>query len=88
MIIIHVDGSIQSLSVQSPQDFPAQSALSNGDSIHVIYNGDRLLIIDSTSLSNPILRPSLLFDGIFLAIAAGACLVLARNFQVMGFDAW
>ena len=88
VIIIHVDGSIQSLSIQSPQDFPAQSALSNGDSIHVIYNGDRLLIIDSTSLSNPILRPSLLFDGIFLAIAAGACLVLARNFQVMGFDAW
>ena len=88
VIILDVDGSIQSLSVESSEDFPAQSAISNGNNIHVIYNGDRLLVIDSTSLSNPILRPSLLFDGIFLAIATGACLVLARNFHVMGFDAW
>ena len=88
VVILDSDGSVQSLSVESPEDFSSQSAVSNGDTIHVIYNGDRLLVIDSTALSNPILRPSLLFDGIFLAIAAGACLVLARNFQVMGFDAW
>ena len=88
VIILDADGSVQSLSVESPEDFSSQSAVSNGDTIHVIHNGDRLLVIDSTSLTNPILRPSLLFDGIFLAIAAGACLVLARNFQVMGFDAW
>ena len=88
VVILDSDGSVQSLSVESPEDFSSQSAVSNGNTIHVIYNGDRLLVIDSTALSNPILRPSLLFDGIFLAIAAGACLVLARNFQVMGFDAW
>ncbi|MEC7436830.1 MAG: hypothetical protein VYB27_07085, partial [Candidatus Thermoplasmatota archaeon] len=88
VVILDSDGSIQSLSVESPEDFSPQSAVMNGDTIHVIYNGDRLLVIDSTALSNPILRPSLLFDGIFLSIAAGACLVLARNFQVMGFDAW
>ena len=88
VVILDSDGSVQSLSVESPEDFSSQFAVSNGNTIHVIYNGDRLLVIDSTALSNPILRPSLLFDGIFLAIAAGACLVLARNFQVMGFDAW
>ena len=88
VVILDSDGSVQSLSVESPENFSPQSAVLNGDTINVIYNGDRLLVIDSTALSNPILRPSLLFDGIFLAIAAGACLVLARNFQVMGFDAW
>ena len=88
VVILDSDGSVQNLSVESPENFSPQSAVLNGDTINVIYNGDRLLVIDSTALSNPILRPSLLFDGIFLAIAAGACLVLARNFQVMGFDAW
>ncbi|MEC7435949.1 MAG: hypothetical protein VYB27_02625 [Candidatus Thermoplasmatota archaeon] len=88
VLILDSDGSVQSLSVESPEDFSPQSAVLNGDTILVAYNGDRLLVIDSTALSNPILRPSLLFDAIFLAIAAGACLVLARNFQVMGFDAW
>ena len=88
VIVLGADGSVQSLSVESPAGFSAQSAVSDGGTIHVIHEGDSLLIIDTSSLTNPIVRPSLLFDGIFLAIAAGACLVLARNFQVMGFDAW
>ena len=88
VIVLGADGSVQSLSVESPAGFSAQSAVSDGGTIHVIHKGDNLLIIDTSSLTNPIVRPSLLFDGIFLAIAAGACLVLARNFQVMGFDAW
>jgi len=88
VVVLSADGSVQSLSVESPDGFYADSAVSNGGTLHVIHDGDRLLVIDSSSLTDPIRRPSLLFDSMFLAIAAGACLVLARNFQVMGFDAW
>ena len=86
--VLSADGSIQTLSVESPENFLPESAISDGEILQVIHDGGHLLVIDSSSLTDPVRRPSLLFDGLFLAIAAGACLVLVRNFQVMGFDAW
>ena len=81
-------GPLQTLTVESPENFSPEFAISHADVLQVIHDGGDLLVIDSTSLTDPIRRPSLLFDGLFLAIAAGSCIVLARNFQVMGFDAW
>ena len=86
--VLSADGSIQTLSVESPENFLPESAISDDEILQVIHDGGHLLVIDSSALTDPIRRPSLLFDGLFLAIAAGACLVLVRNFQVMGFDAW
>jgi hypothetical protein len=46
------------------------------------------LTLDTDDYTDPIARPGLLFDSIFLTIVLGTLLILGRNFYVMGFDAW
>ena len=74
--------------IDSPTGENPRMVSSDSGLLRIVYDDSSALTLDTDDYTDPIARPGLLFDSIFLTIVLGTLLILGRNFYVMGFDAW
>ena len=83
-----VDNGVDTMRIDSPTGENPRMVSSDSGLLRIVYDDSSALTLDTDDYTDPIARPGLLFDSIFLTIVLGTLLILGRNFYVMGFDAW
>ena len=79
---------VDSMKIDSPTGENPRMVSSDSGLLRIVYDDSSALTLDTDDYTDPIARPGLLFDSVFLTIVLGTILILGRNFYVMGFDAW
>ena len=83
-----VANGVDSMQIDSPTGENPRMISSDSTLLRIVYDDSSALTLDTDDYTDPIARPGLLFDSVFLTIVLGTLLILGRNFYVMGFDAW
>ena len=83
-----VANGVDSMKIDSPTGENPRMISSDSTLLRIVYDDSSALTLETDDYTDPIARPGLLFDSVFLTIVLGTLLILGRNFYVMGFDAW
>ena len=79
---------VDSMRINSPTGENPRMVSSDSGLLRIVYDDSSALTLDTDDYTDPLARPGLLFDSVFLTIVLGTIMILGRNFYVMGFDAW
>ena len=79
---------VDSMRINSPTGENPRMVSSDSGLLRIVYDASSALPLDTDDYTDPLARPGLLFDSVFLTIVLGTIIILGRNFYVMGFDAW
>ena len=79
---------VDSMRIDSPTGENPRMVSSDSSLLRIVYDDSSALTLDTNDYTDPLARPGLLFDAVFLTIVLGTIMILGRNFYVMGLDAW